>query len=80
GHQPGAESVIWFLPTHGLELLEVEALKLSIEEGEIESRIPLIRCFDVLCQFMQTLAVGEGFDEENLYQIIKDTYAFETVN
>lgn len=80
GHQPGAESVIWFLPTHGLELLEVEALKLSIEEGEIESRIPLIRCFDVLCQFMQTLAVGEGFEEENLYQIIKDTYAFETVN
>ena len=37
GHQPGASSRIWFLPTHSLELLEAAALKEAIAISLIES-------------------------------------------
>lgn len=61
GHQPGAVSKIYFLPTHSLELIEAAALKQAITESFIESRQPLLLCFDVLMQFMCTLAVSDGF-------------------
>ncbi len=59
GHQPGAESKIHFLPTFGLELLEAAALRKAVETGEIEPRRPMVRSFDVLVQFLCTLAVGD---------------------
>ena len=62
GHSPHATSKVYFLPTHGLELIEAAALRDSIENERIEQREPLIRSFDVLIQFLCTLAVGDGFD------------------
>ena len=61
GHQPGATSKIYFLPTHSLELIEAAVLKESIANKEFESRIPLTKCYDVLVQYLVTLAVGPGF-------------------
>jgi ATP-dependent Lhr-like helicase len=48
GHRPGEISKIYFLPTHSLNLLEVAALKQAIKETAIESRQPMVLCFDVL--------------------------------
>ena len=76
GHQPGAESEIHFLPTFGLELLEAAALRSAMEEGEIEPRRPMVRTFDVLVQFLCTLAVGDGFRKENLHGMVQSTHAF----
>lgn len=80
GHQPGAESKIHFLPTFGLELLEAAALRKAVETGEIESRRPMIRSFDVLVQFLCTLAVGDGFRAEALRERILTTHAFATMD
>jgi len=77
GHQPDAVSKIFFLPTHSLELLEAAALKEAIEEELIESRIPMIRCFDVLIQYCCTLAISEGFDAEQLFREVTTTFCFE---
>ena len=33
GHQPGADSTIWFVPTHALELIEAAALKDAVKTG-----------------------------------------------
>ncbi|MFZ9660433.1 MAG: DEAD/DEAH box helicase, partial [Chitinophagaceae bacterium] len=60
GHQPGKSSIIYFLPTHSLELIEVASLKEAIKENTIESKEPMILCFDVLIQFMGTMAIGDG--------------------
>lgn len=80
GHQPGETSTIYFLPTHSLELVEVAALKQAIKENLIESRDPMLLCFDVLIQFLCTLAIGEGFTEQELFSEIKSTYCFADLN
>jgi len=76
GHRPGETSKIYFLPTHSLELLEVAALKQAIKETAIESREPMLLCFDVLLQFLCTLAISDGFEADTLFSEIKSTYCF----
>ncbi len=79
GHQPGAKSVIHFVPTHSLELLEASALRRCIAENAIESRIPYLRSFDVLVQYLVTRAVGGGFRPKELLEEIRRTYCFASV-
>ena len=76
GHQPGEVSKIWFLPTHSLELIEAAALKSAMQEGLIESREPMLLCFDVLIQYLSTLAISEGFYAAGLFQELKKTYCY----
>ncbi|MEO6488594.1 MAG: ligase-associated DNA damage response DEXH box helicase [Ferruginibacter sp.] len=76
GHQPGAVSKIYFLPTHSLELLEAAALKEAIANAFIESRQPLLLCFDVLLQFMSTLAISDGFNAAQLFREMKATFCY----
>jgi len=76
GHQPGQVSKIWFLPTHSLELLEAAALKSAMQEGLIESREPMLLCFDVLIQYLSTLAISDGFYPELLFAELKRTYCY----
>ena len=80
GHQPGAISRIYFLPTHSLELVEAAALKKALSEQIYESRKPLEMCIDVLLQYMVTLAVGEGFEEETLFREVKNTFCFRNLS
>jgi ATP-dependent Lhr-like helicase len=76
GHQPGATSRIYFLPTHALELIEAAAIREGVENGVVESRKPLERSYDVLVQYLVTLAVGEGFLANELYSEVTTTYAY----
>ena len=76
GHQPGATSRIWFLPTHSLELVESAALQEAIDDNLIESREPMLLCYDVLMQYCCTLAISEGFDPKQLFTEIKKTYCY----
>lgn len=76
GHSPFETSRIYFLPTHSLELVEAAALKEAAKEKIIESRVPLVLTFDVLVQYLVTLAVGEGFREKELFDEVKQTYCF----
>lgn len=76
GHSPFETSKIYFLPTHSLELVEAAALKEAAQQSIIESRIPQVLTFDVLVQYLVTLAVGEGFKEKDIYKQVQQTYAF----
>lgn len=80
GHAPGATSKIWFLPTHALELIEAAALRSAISTKSIEERLPYVRSFDVLIQFIMTLAVGGGADPEHIKTLLNDTFAFDSVS
>jgi ATP-dependent Lhr-like helicase len=80
GHQPGKVSRIYFLPTHTLELVEAAALKQAMQENLIESRDPRMLCFDVLTQYLCTLAIGEGLRPEEIYDEVKSTYCFADMN
>lgn len=76
GHKPGDVSKIYFLPTHSLELVEAAALKNAVEETFIESREPMQLCFDVLIQYLSTLAISDGFLPEPLLKEIRSTYCY----
>lgn len=76
GHRPDAVSRIYFLPTHSLELAEAAAIKEAIRENVIESRPPQILCFDVLIQFLHTLAVSDGFHPDEIYPEVLSTHCF----
>lgn len=79
GHQPGASSVIHFVPTHALELVEAAALKSAVHSDELESRDPLIKPFDVLIQYLVTLAVSDGFYPDPVYNELKQSFAYQTL-
>ncbi|MCL6216690.1 ligase-associated DNA damage response DEXH box helicase [Zunongwangia pacifica] len=79
GHQPGKESVIYFLPTHAIELIEASALQKAVEKKAVEDRIPYLLSFDVLVQYLTTLAVSNGFFPKDIYPEIKSTFCFQAM-
>lgn len=80
GHSPFETSKIYFVPTHSLELIEVAALKEAVKQNKIEPREPLVLCYDVLLQFVLTLAVGDGFEEKETFKQITSTNAFKDLS
>jgi ATP-dependent Lhr-like helicase len=79
GHRPGEASKIFFLPTNALEIIEAVALKNAVNASDIEYRPPYVRSFDVLIQYLITLAVGDGFVPEKIFSEIKNTHCFSTI-
>jgi ATP-dependent helicase Lhr and Lhr-like helicase len=79
GHSPGETSKIYFMPTHALELVEAAAIKEAAKTENIESREPFVMIFDTLVQYLVTLAVGDGFDDQIIYEEVKNTHAFELI-
>ena len=80
GHQPKAESSIYFLPTHAMELIESVALQNGIKTQQIEDRIPYLNCYDVLIQFLMTLAVGAGFEPKKIYAAVTSSFCFQALD
>ena len=80
GHQPKTGSSIYFLPTHAMELIESVALQNGIKNQQIEDRIPYLNCYDVLIQFLMTLAVGKGFDPKKIYPVVRSSFCFQTLD
>ena len=80
GHQPGKESVIYFLPTHAIELIEASALGKAAINQVVEDRIPYLLSFDVLIQYLTTLAVSDGFYPAEIYQEVKQTFCFQAMS
>ncbi len=80
GHQPGLPSLVFFVPTNALELIEAAALRHAIEQDDLESQFPPALPYDVLIQFLVTLAVGEGFEPDSLYEIIKKTDSYAALS
>ena len=80
GHRPDATSIIYYVPTNSLEIIEGDSLKFAVKEKIVEQRIPYVRSFDVLTQYLMTLAVGDGFDPKQIYQEITSTHCFESVS
>lgn len=78
-HRPGGTSRLLFVPTNAWEILELEALKLSLFRNQIESRQPLKKPIDVLLQHMTTLACGPGLKLDELWEALRGTYSFSSV-
>lgn len=79
GHRPGKESVIYFLPTHAIELVEASALQQAVKTHTVEDRIPYLLCFDVLVQYLTTLAVSDGFYPKDLLPEVRSTFCYQSI-
>ncbi len=79
GHQPGKESVIYFLATHAIELVEASALKKAVAETVVEDRAPYLDSWDVLVQYLNTLAVSDGFLPEQIYKEVATTFCYQGI-
>jgi ATP-dependent helicase Lhr and Lhr-like helicase len=79
GHQPDAESRLAFVPTHALELVELAAARDVIERGDLEAKHLLSKPLDVLTQHAVTVAIGGGFDRDELLKEIRSTRAYENL-
>lgn len=80
GHRPGKESVIHFLPTHAIELVEASAMQKAVLNSAVEDRIPYLNSFDVLIQYLTTLAVSDGFYPDDIYPEIKQTFCYQAIS
>lgn len=80
GHQPGALSRIYFLPTHSLEIVEGAALRKAAANEDLEQRLPYVRSFDVLIQYLVTLAISDGFYPEEIFDEILQTFSFQSIS
>tara|TARA_B100001287_G_scaffold91833_1_gene76985 strand:- start:7449 stop:9881 length:2433 start_codon:yes stop_codon:yes gene_type:complete len=79
GHRPNEKSVIYFLPTHAIELIEAAALKKAVKSDFVESRVPYVLSFDVLIQFLISLAVADGFYAKTTFELVRSTHAFNLI-
>ncbi len=80
GHRPGKESVIYFLPTHAIELIEASALQEAVKQNAVEDRIPYLNSFDVLLQYLTTLAISNGFYPNQIYEEVRHTFCYQTLS
>ncbi|OAI54189.1 DNA ligase-associated DEXH box helicase [Planctomyces sp. SCGC AG-212-M04] len=77
GHQPGASGRLLFVPTNALELLEIAAVRDAIKAGHLEGREPVEDPIDILVQHAVTIAAGDGFEADDLYNELRSTHAFQ---
>ena len=77
GHSPGKTSKIYFVPTYSLELLEAQALRTASNSNTVEDRLPYTLSFDVLAQYLITLAVSDGFYPDDILEEVLQTHAFQ---
>jgi ATP-dependent Lhr-like helicase len=80
GHQPGASSKIYFVPTHSLEIAESAALRDAMYAMALEERQPHVRSFDVLAQYLMTLAVADGFNQNEIFDEVISTFCFQSMD
>lgn len=79
GHSPFERSKIYFVPTNSLELIESAALQEAIRRNVMEERRPIVQAFDVLVQFLVSMALGDGFRQEDIYPEIRSTFALQYI-
>jgi ATP-dependent Lhr-like helicase len=80
GHAPGRIARLTLVPTHALELVEAAAARYAVAQGTMESRPVPVLPLDVLIQHMGTVALGGGFDADELLAEVRGTFSFRTLS
>jgi ATP-dependent Lhr-like helicase len=80
GHQPGGVSRVTCVPTNALELMEIAAARDAAQAGQIEGRYPIRKPLDVLAQHIVTVALGGGFQPEQLLAEVRRTHAYANLS
>jgi ATP-dependent helicase Lhr and Lhr-like helicase len=79
GHQPDATSRLAFVPTNSIELIELAAAQDAIKQGQLEARSLINKPLDVLAQHVVTIAIGGGFNSNELLDEVRSTAAYQSL-
>ena len=79
GHAPGRTSRVTLVPTNTLELVEAAAARRAALAGRVESRVSPEKPLDVLVQHLVTVALGGGFDADELYREVSGSHAYASL-
>lgn len=78
-HKPEQASYFTIIPTSVFDYVECLALNKLLETGQIEPvespKFPI----DVLIQYLQTRAIGDGFRKEEIFKEISSTVSFNEI-
>ncbi|MFN7731121.1 MAG: ligase-associated DNA damage response DEXH box helicase [Pirellula sp.] len=80
GHQPGQESKLVFVPSHALEIVELEAAREAIAERRLEKRQPIEKPLDCLVQHAVTRALAEPYRSEDVLREVRATRAYRDLS
>ena len=80
GHNPGAASKVVGVPTNAFELVEFAAARDALDQRQVEARRPLKKALDVLVQHLVTVALGGGFEAEQMRREVTSTTAFSQLS
>ncbi len=76
GHAPGRASRVTLVPTNTLELVEAAAVRRAAQAGRVESRVSPDKPLDVLVQHLVTVALGGGFNADELFDEVRTAAAY----
>ncbi len=77
GHAPGRVSRVTLVPTNTLELVEAAAARRAATAGRVESRLSPDKPLDVLVQHLVTVALGGGFNADELFDEVRTAVAYK---
>jgi ATP-dependent Lhr-like helicase len=80
GHAPGRVSRVTLVPTHNLELIEAAAAQDAVAQRRIEPRESPDKPLDVLVQHLVSMALGGGFDPDELYEEVRGAWAYRDLS
>ena len=69
-HRPGQRADLYCVPTHALQVFEIQAAKQALEQMDVESPNAPSQPLDVLAQHLVTLALAGGFTADEAYHEI----------
>ena len=79
GHNPGRISVMHMFPRTASEGLYCGLTAKVAREGGVEHSNPPRLCLDVLAQHLVSMAVGDGYDLDEVMEILPSAYPFRDV-
>lgn len=79
GHRPGQVSRVVCVPTHSMELADIAAARVGAKHRRVEARELSESPVDVLAQHLVTVALGEGFCEEEMKREVRTCRSFQNL-
>jgi ATP-dependent Lhr-like helicase len=78
-HRPNVACRILCVPTHALELFEIDAARRALLAGEVEARFTPDKPLDVLGQHLVTCALGGGFVADELFEEVRTAWSYRAL-
>lgn len=79
GHRPGATCRVLCVPTHGIELMEIDCLREAVRSHHVEPVTAPREPMDVLVQHLVSCGLGSGFEATTVFRQVRTTHTYRAL-